>query len=83
MAFNFKIQGFAADVTKRAAANVIQNDRLRLINIVHDELVIETSKDYVKEGMEYVRQAMVKALPIFLPWDIDIGYGECYGESKS
>lgn len=82
MAFNFKIQGFAADVTKRAAANVVQNDKLRLINIVHDELVIETSKDYVEQGIEYVRQAMIKALPIFIPWDIDIGSGERYGEAK-
>jgi len=82
MAFNFKIQGFAADVTKRAAANVIQNDKLRLINIIHDELVIETSKGYVEQGMEYVRQAMIKALPIFLPWDIDISYGTRYGEAK-
>jgi len=82
MAFNFKIQGFAADVTKRAAANVIQNNKLRLINIIHDELVIETSKAYAEEGMEYVRQAMIKALPIFLPWDIDIGCGERYGDCR-
>ena len=82
MAFNFKIQGYAADVTKRAAANVIQNNKLRLINIIHDELVLECSKNYVEEGMEYVRQAMIKALPIFLPWDIDIGCGERYGDCK-
>ena len=81
-AFNFKIQSFGADITKRAAANIIQNDKLRLINIVHDELVIETSKDCVEQGVGYVRQAMVKALPIFIPWDIDIGVGERYGDCK-
>ncbi len=81
-AFNFKIQSFAADAIKRAAANVIQNDRLRLINIIHDELVIETSKNYAEQGIEYIRRAMIKALPIFIPWDIDINYGERYGQCK-
>jgi len=81
-AFNFKIQSMGADITKRAAANIIQNDKLHLINIVHDELVVETSKDYVEQGIDYIRQAMVKALPIFIPWDIDIGAGERYGGCK-
>lgn len=81
-AFNFKIQAYGADITKRAAANIIQNNKLHLINIVHDELVIETSKDYVEQGINYVRQSMIKALPIFIPWDIDIGVGERYGDCK-
>ena len=81
-AFNFKIQSMGADITKRAAANIIQNDKLHLINIVHDEVCVECSIDYVEQGIEYVRQAMVKALPIFIPWDIDIEVGERYGDCK-
>jgi len=82
-AFNFKIQSYGADVVKVAAALIVLNPNLMLVNIVHDELVIECKREYVKEGMKYINECMVKALPIFIPWDIDIGWGERYGESKS
>ena len=81
-AFNFKIQSYGADVVKVAAGLIVLNPNLMLVNIVHDELVIETSKDYVEEGMKYIEECMVKALPIFLKWDIDINYGTRYGECK-
>lgn len=82
MAFNFKIQSFGADVIKKAVSEIIRNSNLMLVNIVHDEVVIETPKDYVEQGIEYIRQAMVNSLPIFLPWDIDIGCATRYGECK-
>ena len=81
-AFNMKIQSYGADVVKVAAALIVLNPNLFLINIVHDELVIETSKDYVEEGMKYIEKCMVKALPIFLKWDIDINFGTRYGGCK-
>ena len=81
-AFNMKIQSYGADVVKVAAGLIVLNPNLFLINIVHDELVIETSKDYVEEGMKYIEECMVKALPIFLKWDIDINSGVCYGSCK-
>ncbi len=81
-AFNMKIQSYGADVVKVAAELIVLNLNLMLVNIVHDELVIECRKEYVKEGMKYINECMVKALPIFIPWDIDIGYGECYGAAK-
>lgn len=82
MAFNFKIQSYGADVTKRAVANVIQNKFLKLVNIIHDELVVECPRKYIKEGIEAVRQSMVSAIPIFIPWDVGINYGERYGDCK-
>jgi DNA polymerase-1 len=81
-AFNFKIQSFGADVVKVAAGLIVKNPNLLLVNIVHDEIVIECKKEYVEEGIRYIRECMVKVLPIFIPWDIDIGYGERYGEAK-
>lgn len=81
-AFNMKIQSYGADVVKVAAALIVLNPNLMLVNIVHDELVIECKKNYVEEGMRYINDCMVKALPIFIPWDIDINYGEHYGEAK-
>lgn len=81
-AFNFKIQSYGADVVKVAAALIVLDPNLMLVNIVHDELVIECKKEYVEKGMKYINECMVKALPIFLKWDIDINYGERYGEAK-
>jgi len=80
--FNVKIQGYGAEVVKVAATAVVLNPKLKLVNLVHDELVVETSKDYAEQGIDYVKQAMVKALPIFLKWDIDIAYSTRYGEAK-
>ena len=81
-AFNFKVQGFASDIIKEAAANVVKNNKLKLINIIHDELVVETSKDYVKQGVDYIRKAMTSVFPIFIPWEVDITHGDRYGDCK-
>ena len=82
MAFNFKIQGYGGEVLKKAASEIVKNPNLMLVNLVHDEVVIETSRDYVEEGIKYIRDCMVKVLPIFIPWDIDINSGVRYGEAK-
>ena len=82
MAFNFKIQGYGGEVLKKAASEIVKNPNLMLVNLVHDEVVIECNREYREEGMKYIEECMVKALPIFLKWDIDINYGERYGESK-
>ena len=81
-AFNMKIQSYGADVVKVAAGLIVLNLNLMLVNIVHDEIVVECKKEYVKEGIRYIRECMVKALPIFIPWDIDINSGVCYGSCK-
>jgi len=80
--FNFKIQGYGGEVLKKAASEVVKNLKLMLINLVHDEIVVECGREYKEEGMKYIEQCMVKALPIFIPWDIDISSGGCYGEAK-
>jgi len=82
MAFNFKIQGYGGEVLKKAASEIVKNPNLMLVNLVHDEAVIECKREYVEEGMKYINECMVKALPIFLKWDIDMNYGIRYGEAK-
>jgi DNA polymerase-1 len=82
-AFNMKIQSYGADVVKVAAGLIVLNLNLMLVNIVHDEIVVECKKEYAEEGIRYIRKCMVKALPIFIPWDIDISSGVRYGEAKS
>ena len=80
--YNFKIQSYGADVVKKACSLIILNPNLMLINIIHDEIVCECKREYVKEGREYIRMCMVKALPISIKWEIEIEYGERYGECK-
>ena len=82
MGFNFKIQGYGGEVLKKAASEIVKDLLLKLVNLVHDEVVIECPKWYVEEGIKYIRECMVKALPIFLKWDIDINYGTRYGQCK-
>lgn len=82
MAFNFKIQGYGGEVLKKAASEIVKNHNLMLVNLVHDEAVLECKKEYMEEGIKYINDCMVKALPIFIPWDIDIEHGTRYGECK-
>ena len=82
MGFNFKIQGYGGEVLKKAASEIVKDTNLMLVNLVHDEVVVETNRDYKEGGMKYIEEGMVKALPIFLKWDIDINYGTRYGECK-
>ena len=80
--FNFKIQGYGGEVLKKAASEIVKDPNLMLVNLVHDEVVTETSRGYKEEGMKYIEKCMVEALPIFLKWNIDISYGVRYGEAK-
>ena len=81
-AFNMKIQSYGADVVKKAASDIVKDTNLKITNLVHDEIVIECKKEYKEEGMKYIEECMVKALPIFLKWDIDINFGTRYGGCK-
>jgi DNA polymerase-1 len=81
-AFNFLIQSMGADVVKVASANIIKDIKLKIVNIVHDEVVVECPKYYVEQGIEWIRKCMEEAIPISIPWVIDFGTGERYGEAK-
>ncbi len=80
--FNFKIQGYGAEVVKVAASNIILDSLLKLVNLVHDEIVVECPKWYVEQGMAYIQECMVKALPISIPWTVEMAYADRYGTCK-
>lgn len=68
---------------KAAAAKIVEDTKIKLINIVHDELVFEVPKEYVKIATAFIKHCMITAVKLSIPLEVDIGYGERYGESKS
>lgn len=80
--YNFKIQSTGADVIKAAAALIITNLNVRLVNIVHDEIVVECKIGYVSEGMRWVEECMVAVLPLSVAWEVELAHGERYGNCK-
>lgn len=67
-ALNFPVQGTASEVTKVAAYLIFQNIYNRgllfkvfMSNIIHDELLLETSEDLVENIASVVESSMKKA----------------------
>ena len=67
VAVNMPIQGTAADLIKIAMiaihARIRNDERIRMVLQVHDELVFEVRRDFVGEAEKLVREAMETALP--------------------
>ena len=71
-AMNFPIQGTAASMTKLAAwlfYEAVQKlnllDKIKIVNMVHDELVLEVIDEYVIQASRMIEDAMVKAGALF------------------
>lgn len=87
---NSRIQGSAADLTKKAMQEVLKNKRLtelgfKLIIQVHDELIGECPEENIKECSELLAEVMSKAAEelIGMPFSCDAEisrawYGERY-----
>lgn len=74
MSYNFPIQGTAAEITKVAAIYlfnyIIQNNLLntvKIVNLIHDELLIECPEELSTEISDKVKYFMEKAASIFCP----------------
>ena len=86
---NSRIQGSAADLTKRAMAEVLKSSRLTelgfmLLIQVHDELIGECPEENVKECSKVLAEVMSKAAEDLLgmPFSCDAEITrEWYGES--
>lgn len=66
---NYPIQGSSADITKTALRMVhddMDHDNAKLVNCVHDEIVLEVRDDYVEVEAAKLRAAMVRAGEEFL-----------------
>ena len=81
-AFNFKIQSFGADMVKAAAALIINNKNIKLVNIIHDEICMESPKDYVEVAIPFIKYCMMSAMPISIPLEVKISFAERYGNAK-
>ncbi|MBS0001451.1 MAG: DNA polymerase I [Thioalkalivibrio sp.] len=81
VAINAPMQGTAADIIKRAMLKVsagLERDRLpaRMIMQVHDELVLEVSRDAVAEVRSAVIADMAGAANLLVELVVDVGVGE-------
>lgn len=79
-AVNTPVQGSAADVIKRAMIDLeaaLSRSKLhgRLLLQVHDELVLEVPESELDETRELVRGAMMDAVPLRVPLQVEFGHG--------
>jgi DNA polymerase-1 len=61
---NTPIQGTSADILKRALRllkDELRDTSARIVNIIHDEIVVEADADQAREISEKVERAMVAA----------------------
>lgn len=81
IAFNFPLQGTAADILKKAMIElqrVIEKDwpEVKLLLTVHDELVAEAPKDQAKEFAKAMKKAMEGVTVLDVPLIADVSIGE-------
>jgi DNA polymerase-1 len=79
---NYLVQGSSADQTKQAvvdwAATKPSSDELWAT--VHDEILICVPKRRVKRAARELSQAMIEALPLDVPVNVDVEIGDNWGE---
>ena len=85
-AVNAPIQGTAADMIKLAMIKVYQelktrNLRSEIVLQVHDELVLDVYKPELEEVRALVRNAMMNALPLNVPIEVEIQSGQNWLEA--
>lgn len=78
VAMNFPIQGSSADIAKVAMIYIhrdLEDLDARLINCVHDELVVECGEELAEKVSERVRSAMLRAGEVLLdhvPLEVEV-----------
>jgi DNA polymerase I-like protein with 3'-5' exonuclease and polymerase domains len=85
---NARIQGSAADMSKRAMIMIDNDERLKKINtylllMIHDEVICECPKEHVAEAIRYIKEDMEHAaaeLPV--PFKADAETAECWYGSE-
>jgi DNA polymerase-1 len=85
-AINAPVQGSAADMIKIAMVRVHQELidkklKSRMIMQVHDELVLDVLKTEQEEVKEIVERCMVEAMPLDVPVEVDMKFGEDWLEA--
>ena len=86
-AMNTPIQGTAADIMKIAMINVNKALKEKHINgkivlQIHDELLLEVSKEDKQQAKEILKQCMENAMKLSVPLEVEISEGEDWYEVK-
>ncbi len=87
LAVNTVVQGSAADLIKRAMIGIDRRIRgegrpSRMLIQVHDELVFEVPRAAVEAEADMIRHEMTTALPLDVPIQVDIAWGDNWLEGK-
>ncbi|MBN2098228.1 MAG: DNA polymerase I, partial [Dehalococcoidia bacterium] len=88
MAINMPVQGTAADIIKVAMVNLQKEiDRRglksRLILQVHDDLLLESPLEEVKEARTLLREIMSGAMRLSVPLKVDVKVGRNWGDMET
>lgn len=87
MAINTPIQGTAADIIKLAMIKVAQlieeqEQDIKLLLQVHDELIFEVKEDKVNKYVSLIKDTMEKTVKLQVPVIIDVKSGKNWAELK-
>ncbi|MBQ8835907.1 MAG: DNA polymerase I [Clostridia bacterium] len=87
VAMNSPIQGSAADIIKIAMINTRRalkeaNIDAKLILQVHDELLVEASRDCADKAAEILRHEMENAVKLSVPLSVELTVGDTWYENK-
>ncbi|WP_416410912.1 DNA polymerase I [Pantoea sp. App145] len=86
-AINAPMQGTAADIIKRAMIAVDgwllqqNDDTVKMIMQVHDELVFEIHQDAVDAACEKIRQLMESSMKLAVPLQVEVGIGDNWDQA--
>ncbi len=86
-AINAPMQGTAADIIKRAMIKLADwiktcdNETIRMVMQVHDELVFEVREDKLDAYVPMIRQYMMDAASLKVPLDVGIGVGDNWDQA--
>ncbi|MEZ3500992.1 DNA polymerase I [Pantoea sp. KPR_PJ] len=86
-AINAPMQGTAADIIKRAMIAVDgwlqqqNDDAVRMIMQVHDELVFEVREDAVESASQQIRALMEGSMKLDVPLQVEVGVGDNWDQA--
>ena len=85
-AINAPMQGSSADIIKKAMLDIQawidrEDNSIKMIMQVHDELVFEVQAENSKEYAENLRSLMAEALKLSIPLVVDVGIGSNWQEA--
>ncbi|HHW7506417.1 TPA: DNA polymerase I [Mannheimia haemolytica] len=85
VAINAPMQGTAADIIKVAMIGIDKairdNDEIKMIMQVHDELVFEVKADKIDHYSQLIKTEMEKAISLKVPLIAEVGVGENWDEA--